>query len=106
MKIPCGTEQGYASHLKFSEIPCWDCAAAHSDRDRARRLYRRCLEGLEPAEVLSTRDREGLVAELVAERGWSDTAIAAHTRMTEYTTARIRTRLGLKPRLQPTERAA
>ena len=53
-----------------------------------------CCRGDEPAESLSTRDREDLVYALVV-RGWSDMEIAAHTRLTEYTTVRIRSRLGL-----------
>ena len=36
-----------------------------------------------------------LVAELVVTRKWTDVQIAAHTRQTLYTTARIRARLGL-----------
>lgn len=59
-------------------------------------LWRDCCAGVEPAEALHTRDREDLVAGLV-ERGWTDQQIATHTRMTTYTTARIRERLGLAP---------
>lgn len=58
------------------------------------RKWQRCWEGLEPAEALSTRDREDLVWQL-HERGWTDVEIAEHTRMTTYTAARIRERLGL-----------
>jgi hypothetical protein len=53
------------------------------------------FRGHEPAEALSTHDREHLVAEFV-EAGWTDLQIACHTRMTTYTTARIRQRLGLR----------
>ncbi|MER5388355.1 hypothetical protein [Saccharopolyspora sp. NPDC002686] len=63
--------------------------------DRAR--YRACLLGEQPAEVLDQADRERLVLALHA-LGWTDVQIAAHTRMTAYTTARIRTRIGLAPR--------
>lgn len=59
-----------------------------------RHLWLACWNGQLPAEVLSTRDREDLVWHLV-DRGWTDREIAEHTCMTEYTTARIRTRLGL-----------
>lgn len=52
------------------------------------------LAGAEPAEALTTRDRDRLVGMLVRD-GWTDVEIAALTRMTTYTTARIRTRLGL-----------
>lgn len=63
-------------------------------RDRA--LYRACVAGTVPAEALPTRLRERLVDELV-RHGWTDIEIAAHTRMTTYTTARIRDALGLEP---------
>lgn len=59
-------------------------------------LWLRCCFGLEPAELLDTQDREDLVAELWG-RGWTDTQIATHTRMTTYTTGRIRHRLQLPP---------
>jgi len=59
-----------------------------------RELWLRCCHGLEPAEALDSRDREDLVAELVA-RGWTDVQIAGHTRMSTYTTTRIRERLQL-----------
>lgn len=59
-------------------------------------LYRRCLDGHEPAEALSTLDRWHLVL-ILHNRGWTDVQIAAHTRMSTYTTARIRSRIGLKP---------
>ncbi len=58
------------------------------------RVWKRCWEGTEPAEALPTRDREDLVWQM-HELGWSDVQIAEHTRMSLYTTARIRNRLGL-----------
>lgn len=58
-------------------------------------LWRACCAGREPAESLDPRDREDLVAGLV-ERGWSDVDIAVLTRMSTYTTARIRHRIGLR----------
>lgn len=61
-----------------------------------RELWLRACHGLEPAEALDPRDREDLVAELVV-RGWSDVQIAEHTRMSTYTTGRIRDRLQLAP---------
>lgn len=60
-------------------------------------IRRGCWEGRLPAEVLTTADRERLVADLW-ELGWTDAEIAAHTLMTTYTTARIRQRLELPPR--------
>jgi hypothetical protein len=57
-------------------------------------LWRACCAGREPAEALDPRDREDLVAVLVG-RGWTDTEIAVLTRMSTYTTARIRVRLEL-----------
>lgn len=60
------------------------------------KLWLACWEGTEPAEALSTRDREDLVWRL-HEQGLTDLEIAEHTRMTDYTTARIRERLGMKP---------
>jgi uncharacterized protein YerC len=58
------------------------------------KLLKACRAGLEPAEMLPTYARDWLVVDLVAE-GWTDVEIASHTRMSTYTTARIRTRLGL-----------
>lgn len=58
------------------------------------RAWERCWDGIEPAEALPTRDREDLVWQM-HELGWSDAEIAEHTRMSLYTTARIRDRLGL-----------
>ena len=67
--------------------------------------WKQCLAGEEPAEILPPRDREDLVYVLVHELGWTDREVAAHTRMTDYTTARIRDRLGLKPN-QPNDTTA
>lgn len=67
--------------------------------------WKQCLAGDEPAEILPARDREDLVYVLVHELGWTDREVAAHTRMTDYTTARIRERLGLKPN-QPNDTTA
>ena len=64
-----------------------------------------CWEGTEPAEALTTAEREHLVYRLWALR-WCDVEIAAHTRMTTYTAARIRERLGLLPNHYPCEGAA
>lgn len=63
-------------------------------RQTARLRYEAALAGREPAEALTTRDRARLVAHLVRQ-GWTDVQIAGLTRMTTYTTARIRTRLDL-----------
>jgi hypothetical protein len=57
-------------------------------------LWEACCAGREPAEALDPRDREDLVFALAAS-GWADVEIAVHTRMSTYTTARIRERLGL-----------
>lgn len=59
-----------------------------------RLLYISCLAGKSPAEELSAVDRERLLRSLHA-RGWTDTQIAVHTLTTLYTTARIRSRMGL-----------
>lgn len=58
-------------------------------------LWRACLLGKEPAESLDTRDREDLVAELMAQ-AWSLPEIAALTRMSTYTTARIAARVAAR----------
>lgn len=58
--------------------------------------WQACWEGREPAETLDAAERELLVAFLV-DAGLTDREIAAHTRMTLYTTARIRDRLDLPP---------
>lgn len=67
-------------------------------------LYDRCRAGLEPAELLTTAAREHLVYELWL-LGWTDVEVAAYTRMSTYTAAAIRTRLGLTCR-PPTGAAA
>ncbi|PXY27414.1 hypothetical protein [Prauserella muralis] len=59
-----------------------------------RRVCDLCWAGQLPAELLLTKDRERLVTDLWAA-GWTDLEIAVHTRMTTYTTGRIRDRLGL-----------
>lgn len=61
-----------------------------------RDLYTLCLAGTTPAEALPQGPRGLLIAELCID-GWTDQQIARHTRMTEYTTARIRARLELSP---------
>jgi hypothetical protein len=61
------------------------------------KLWVSCLEGREPAESLPTLDRADLVWHLVHDLGWTDREVCDHTRMTDYTTARIRERLGLHP---------
>jgi len=58
--------------------------------------WRACCAGELPAEALSTRDREDLLAELHG-LGWTDREIAEHTRLSTYTTARLLDRLGLAP---------
>lgn len=58
------------------------------------RMLRLAYDGHLPAEALSTKDRETLVWDLHAA-GWTDCEIATHTRMTTFTTGRIRARLGL-----------
>lgn len=57
-------------------------------------VWRLALAGEWPADALSTLDRQALVL-ILHQRGWTDVEIACHTRMSTYTTARIRTRLGL-----------
>lgn len=103
-----GTEPGYRRHLADRDVPCRACCEAHtvvvaSWRARARvstplepLRYQAARRGIEPAEALAPGDRHRLVAEL-HRGGWDDRAIASHTRMTTYTTARIRGALGLLP---------
>ena len=92
----CGTDAGYRRHLRHRALPCQRCRDAHTLAEVQRtgriRLYERALAGDEPAEALDTDLREQLVATLCA-RGWDVQRIAAHTRTTTYTTARIRDRL-------------
>lgn len=57
--------------------------------------YRAALQGLEPADALTTRDRHRLVA-LFIDSGLSDVEIADRTRMTTYTTNRIRREIFLR----------
>jgi hypothetical protein len=101
--ISCGSDAGYQQHRAYREVPCPRCSRAHAltmawyrlqNRPVDPLLYAAARAGMEPAEALTTGDRARLVAEL-ATRGWTDRRIAEHTRMTTYTTARIRGRLGL-----------
>lgn len=104
----CGTETGYRRHRAERTFTCRRCCTAHAAvmarwRSRARVttavnpvLYQAARLGLEPAEALVTADRHRLVAEL-HRLGWDDIAIASLSRMTLYTTARIRGALGLLP---------
>lgn len=62
-------------------------------------LYECARLGLVPAEVLSQQQRWTLVAEL-HRAGWGDRRIAEHTRTSEYTIARIRSQMGLRPNPQ------
>jgi hypothetical protein len=72
------------------------------------RLYRACLAGELPVEILALSDpddRDRLIRELWS-RGWTDVEIAAHTRQTTYTTGRIRAHLGLAANPKATGAAA
>jgi len=55
-------------------------------------LWDAVCRGVEPAESLDSRAREDLVLALV-DAGWSDLEIAVLTRMSTYTTVRIRERV-------------
>jgi hypothetical protein len=92
----CGTPVGYRRHVRHRERPCRACCGANADATAVWRLYRDALVGREPAEALPTRHRHRLVAELHSD-GLTDHEIAAHTRMTTYTAARIRAEIGLLP---------
>lgn len=60
-------------------------------------LLRDCRLGQQPAELLHPRDRQELVYDLWLAH-WTDAEIATHTRMSTYTAARIRERMGLPAR--------
>lgn len=68
-----------------------------SKPDTRARLLSACWAGLEPAESLEPHEREWLLYELWLEH-WTDLEISVHMKQTEYTTARIRARLGLPVR--------
>ncbi|MCK2242336.1 MULTISPECIES: hypothetical protein [unclassified Crossiella] len=57
---------------------------------------RHCIAGRLVAEELTPVQRE-LVVSVLHARGYPDARIAAVTRMSSYTTGRIRLRLGLTP---------
>jgi hypothetical protein len=76
VRIHHGTD---TSHLITDEVAWW-----------------MAMDGDLPAEALRPLDRQALVL-ILHQRGWTDVEIAAHTRMTTYTTGRIRARLGLAP---------
>jgi hypothetical protein len=61
------------------------------------RLLAACWNGDLPAELLQPGDRDQLIYDLW-EAGWTDAEVATHTRLTTYTAARIRGRLGLAAR--------
>lgn len=66
-------------------------------------LLSACWRGDIPAEVLDDRaDRERLISDLWLA-GWTDTEMAAHTKWSTYTVARIRARIGLGPHVLRTE---
>lgn len=69
-------------------------------------IWMACVEGIEPAESLPTKDREDLVHHLVSDLGWTDLQVAEHTRMSTATTVRIRERIGLPPNHDATITAA
>lgn len=103
MPAACGSDAGYQQHRNRGEVPCGRCSSGHAltmawyrvqDRPDDPLLYAAARAGKQPAEALTTGDRARLITEL-ATRGWPDVRIAEHTRMTTYTTARIRGRLGL-----------
>ncbi len=114
----CGTEPGYQIHRRRKHVPCRPCCTAHAAyvaEWRAGKVkpvigpdepirYAMARAGREPAEALTGRDRWRLVAEL-HRAGLSDVEVAAWTRMTLYTTARIRTDMGLS-RVAPSSSTA
>ena len=63
-----------------------------TSRLAAMRQYQQCLAGVEPAEVLTVKDREALLTYL-ASCNWSVTEIAVHTKQTDYTVSRILARV-------------
>jgi hypothetical protein len=117
-RLRCGTEAAFQRHLDLNDAACSACVDAHevalaNRRERYRRQpgrpvnaiqYRACLAGRDPAEVLCGADRDLLWRTLVGW-GWTDRRVAEHTRMSTYTTVRIRERLGLSA-VQVTRRAA
>jgi hypothetical protein len=66
----------------------------NTDMRNVEELLRKCRLGKEPAESLPRFAREWLVHELWSQH-WTDVEIACWTRMSTYTTACIRERLGL-----------
>jgi hypothetical protein len=68
--------------------------APNTDMRNVELLLRQCRLGKEPAEALPRFARDWLVHELWS-CGWTDLDISTLTRMSTYTTARIRERLGL-----------
>jgi hypothetical protein len=69
----------------------------------SRDLYRRARDGRLPAEALPTHLRWRLVTELHL-LGWTDVEIAEWTLQTTYTTARIRSGMGLAANRPRSER--
>jgi len=59
--------------------------------------FRRAVNGFDPAEVLSPKDRRRLMRVLVEHWRWSDRQIERHTKWTLSTVARIREDLWLRP---------
>jgi hypothetical protein len=82
VRIHHGTD---TSHLITDEVAWW-----------------MAMDGDLPAEALRPLDRQALVL-ILHQRGCTDVEIACHTRMTTYTTGRIRARLGLAPNTSVSE---
>lgn len=107
--VRCGTEPGYQRHRHRGEVTCRSCCAAHAALRASERggdpvglaeeiehpqQYTAALAGREVAEALTAPDRARLVRELHG-RGWTDVQVATLTRMSTFTVAEIRVRLGL-----------
>lgn len=87
-----GSRIRYRQHVRRGEVT-WQTVDA---TDIQRLMFRAALDGRVPAEALDQPWRDRLVTRL-HRRGWTDMDIAAWTRTTTYTIARIRGRLGLTP---------
>lgn len=78
----------------------WPVQVAASRPSAAEKLLCSAIAGRVPAEALSRREREELLRSLV-DAGLTDLEIAAQTRWSLYTVARLRASLGLPRNYDP-----
>lgn len=75
----------------------YNIAARFADKAENGFRFRRAVNGFDPAEALSPKDRRRLMRLLVDHWRWSDRQIERHTKWTLHVIERIREDLWLQP---------